>query len=91
MSYITVDQIARAALKLGRGTLIAKIDIKSAYRLIPVHPSDRIWQGLMWEDHINMDGCYHLGYVQPQKYSTPLQINWSGVYPRKGWNSYSTT
>ena len=46
MSYITVDQIARAALKLGRGTLIAKIDIKSAYRLIPVHPSDRIWQGL---------------------------------------------
>ena len=52
MSYITVDEVARAALALGRGTLMAKIDIKSAYRLIPVHPADRIWQGMMWDDQV---------------------------------------
>ena len=57
MSYITVDQIARAALKLGRGTLIAKIDIKSAYRLIPVHPSDRIWQGWYGRITSTWTGC----------------------------------
>ena len=41
MSYVTVDEIARAALSLGKGSLIAKIDIKAAYRLVPVHPEDR--------------------------------------------------
>ena len=42
LSYITVDQVANTALSLGKGALIAKIDIKSAYRLVPVHPVDRI-------------------------------------------------
>jgi hypothetical protein len=67
MSYITVDQIARAALKLGKGTMIAKIDIKSAYRLIPVHPTDRIWQGLVWEDHIYVDGMLPFGLSSAPK------------------------
>ena len=31
MSYITVDEIARTALSLGKGTLFAKIDIKAVY------------------------------------------------------------
>ena len=35
MSYITVDQVAMRALSLGKGALIAKTDIKSAYRLVP--------------------------------------------------------
>ena len=34
LSYITVDQVASRALSLGKGALLAKIDIKSAYRLI---------------------------------------------------------
>ena len=34
MAYITVDLAARA-MSLGKGSLLAKIDIKSAYRLIP--------------------------------------------------------
>ena len=33
---------ALAAMQLGRGALLAKTDIKAAYRLIPVHPSDRV-------------------------------------------------
>ena len=56
MSYITVDQVAARAMSLGKGALIAKIDIKSAYRLVPVHPSDRKWLGVKWNDHIYVDG-----------------------------------
>ena len=67
MSYITVDRIARAALKLGRGTMLAKIDIKSAYRLIPVHPTDRIWQGMVWEDHVYVDGMLPFGLSSAPK------------------------
>ena len=47
--------------------MIAKIDIKSAYRLIPVHPSDRIWQGLVWEDHIYVDGMLPFGLSSAPK------------------------
>ena len=36
--------------------MIAKIDIKSAYRLIPVHPEDRRWLGMKWEDKVYING-----------------------------------
>ena len=40
--------------------MIAKIDIKSAYRLIPVYPGDRKWVGMKWDNKIYVDGCSHL-------------------------------
>ncbi len=43
MKCISVIDMANAAVALGRGTLIAKIDIKAAYRLVPVCPEDRQW------------------------------------------------
>ena len=43
LSYITVNQVAQEAMRLGREALLAKIDIKSAHRLITVHPMDRQW------------------------------------------------
>lgn len=53
--YITVDQVAAKAMSFGTGALIAKIDIKSAYRLVPVHPDDRPWLGMQWMDRIYVD------------------------------------
>ena len=41
LRYTTVNKVARAAGCLGVGTLLAKLDVRSAYRLIPVHPDDR--------------------------------------------------
>ena len=41
LSYITVDTAIAEILKLGTGTLLAKVDVKSAFRLLPVHPADR--------------------------------------------------
>lgn len=40
LSYITVDWVSSQIIQLGRGSLIAKVDIRLAYRLIPVHPAD---------------------------------------------------
>ncbi|KAL5514949.1 hypothetical protein EMCRGX_G000044 [Ephydatia muelleri] len=39
--HLCREDVATVAAQLGRGALLAKIDIKSAYRLIPVHPKDR--------------------------------------------------
>ena len=52
LSYVTVDEIASQALNLGRGTLMAKADIKSAYHLVPVHPDDRPLLAIRWRDAI---------------------------------------
>ena len=46
LSYIRVEQVARSVLELGPGAQLAKIDIKSTYRIIPVHPDDRPLLGM---------------------------------------------
>ena len=46
LHYITVDQIIRLVSRLGKGALMAKFDVESAYRNVPVHPSDRYLLGM---------------------------------------------
>ena len=53
--YTTVDEVAAQAAALGRGALLAKVDIEAAYRLIPVHPQDRVLQGMRWKGMIYVD------------------------------------
>ena len=39
--YISIDDAINQILSLGRGTMMAKIDIKNAFRLLPVHSACR--------------------------------------------------
>lgn len=45
VSYISVDNVVARILKLGRGALLAKMDIKQAYRNVPVSLEDRLCWG----------------------------------------------
>ena len=38
--YISLDVIANKVAMLGRGSLLAKTDIKKLHRMAPVHPDD---------------------------------------------------
>ena len=58
LSYITVE---RVAARYGRGTQLAKIDIESAYRLIPVHPQDRPLQAMAWNGDLYIDPMLPFG------------------------------
>ena len=49
LTYTTVEKVARRVMGLGKGALMAKVDIESAYRLIPVHSQDCALLGLTWE------------------------------------------
>ena len=40
LSYLSVDDVVTRVLALGRGTLLAKFDLKAAYRNVPIHPDD---------------------------------------------------
>ncbi|KAL5518219.1 hypothetical protein EMCRGX_G003910 [Ephydatia muelleri] len=55
LRYTTVEDVASVAAQLGPHTLMAKIDIESAYRLIPVHPEDRFLLGVNWRDQVYID------------------------------------
>ena len=56
LSYITVDDAIQAIVQSGPYTLLSKVDIKSAFQLISVHPADRHLLAMKWNDKIYIDG-----------------------------------
>ena len=61
LSYVSVDDIATRVLKLGRGALVAKFDLKAAYRHILVHPDDRRLLGMEWKGGLYLDATLPFG------------------------------
>ena len=61
LSYITIDDAINGILRSGPNTLLAKIDIKSAFRLLPVHPADRHLLAIEWKNSIFIDACLPFG------------------------------
>ena len=57
LKYITVDSAIEQIRQIGYGTLLEKIDIKSAFRLLPVHPADCHLLSVRWDQHIFIDTC----------------------------------
>ena len=61
LSYSRVNDAATRILALGQGTLLAKMDIQSTYRLIPVHPDDRHLLGMRWCGSVTLDAALPFG------------------------------
>ena len=55
LQYIKVDQVIRMVARYGPGALMAKFDVESAYRNIPVHPDDRFLLGMRWRGQLYVD------------------------------------
>ena len=61
ISYTTTDYVVEAILKSGKGTLMAKLDTKQAYRNIPVYPTDRPLLGMSWDGKVYVDKTLPFG------------------------------
>ena len=72
MQYTSVERMAKTAQQLGRGALMAKIDIRSAYRLVPVHPDDRPLLGIEWQGNHYIDGMLPFGLRSAPKIFTAV-------------------
>ena len=48
LHYITIDTAISIIQNIGQGCFMSKLDIKSAFRNIPVHPSDWELLGMKW-------------------------------------------
>ena len=61
LSYCSVDDAYAFINQLGPGTLLCKIDLKDAFRLIPVHPADWNLLGIHWKQQFFIDTCLPFG------------------------------
>ena len=61
LSYTSIDAVADRAVDMGKGTLLAKLDIKQAYRMVPVHPDDRRLLGMNWDGKVYVDKTLPFG------------------------------
>ena len=53
--------MARHVAQLGRGALLAKMDIYQAYRMVQVHPDNRALLGMRWDGGVYIDTRLHFG------------------------------
>lgn len=55
LHYSTLDEATRLIASIGRGTYLAKVDLKSAFRLIPVARQDWELLGIHWQGEYYVD------------------------------------
>ena len=61
LSYVTVDDAIAKIIETGPNSLLAKVDIKHAFRLLPVHPTDRHLLTMEWKQSLYIDTCLPFG------------------------------
>ena len=61
LTYCTVEQVAAVVAVYTQGALLAKINVESAYRLIPVHPQDHTLQAVEWDGMVYVDPMLPFG------------------------------
>ena len=84
LTYESVDEAARHVIQLGWGALLAKVDIKAAYRLVPVHLEDRWLLGMQFEGATYMDTVLPFGLRSAQKIFNAMAEALQWVCQREG-------
>ena len=84
MAYTSVDVAVRTILELGPQAEIAKFDIESAYRLIPVHPEDRPLLGMRWKEQLYVDTALPFGLRSAPKIFSAVADALQWIFESKG-------
>ncbi len=87
MQYVSVENAVQLVVKKGPGALMAKIDIKSAYRIVPIHPDDRWLLGMTWEGHVFVDATLPFGLRSAPKIFTAIADGAEWVARARGANN----
>ena len=61
IKYASVDDAVAIIQSLGRNTELAKLDLKDAYRIVPVHPQDYHLLGISWKGKTYIDRALPFG------------------------------
>ncbi len=72
LSYASIDDAVRRVITFGKGTVLAKIDLESAYRIVPVHLDDRPLLGMVWKGQLFVDTALPFGLRSAPKLFTAV-------------------
>jgi hypothetical protein len=72
VSYTSVDRAVDFVRHLGEGCLLAKLDLKEAYRAVPVHPSDQRLLAVSWQGTPYLDRALPFGLRSAPKLFSAL-------------------
>ena len=61
LEYIHIQDVIKKIISLGPNANLAKIDIKSAYRICPVHIDDRLLLGMSFQGKVYIDTALPFG------------------------------
>ena len=67
LSYPKVDNAVALIRSAGRGALMAKLDLKAAYRHVPVHPDDQSLLAIRWGGATYIDTALPFGLCSAPK------------------------
>ena len=79
LTYASIDDALQFITRLGTNTLLLKIDLKDAYRMVPVHTCDRHLLGICWRDQAYIDQALPFGLRSAPKLFTAVAdaIGWA--------------
>ena len=69
---LSVQNVARGVVTYGPGAFLSKVDVKSAYRMVPVHPDDRWLLGMVWGGQLFVDTVLPFGLRSAPKIFTAI-------------------
>ena len=69
---------------MGSGALLAKVDTKNAYRMVPVHPDDRPLFGMIWDEALHVDASLPFGLCSVPKIFKVLGDTLEWVFKQEG-------
>ena len=72
LRYTSVDVALQFINSLGRSTVLIKVDLKNAYRMVPIHPADRHLFGIRWDGNVYVDQALPFGLRSAPKLFTAV-------------------
>ena len=70
--YASLDAAVSMVRAAGVGTHLAKLDLRHAYRMVPVHPRDRLLLGMSWQGSLLVDTALPFGLRSAPKLFSAL-------------------
>ena len=84
LHYAKVEEATKELVKQGHNSWMAKVDIKSAYRTVPVHPQDWWLLGMQWEGALFVDTTLPFGLRSAPKIFTAVADAAEWIVKRRG-------
>ena len=89
LKYASVDEAVEVIRRWGSGTLLAKLDLKAAYRMVPVHPTDHHLLGIIWNEAVYVDTALPFGLRSAPNIFTAVADGLAWAMECNGVRSYS--